>query len=516
MPALPGISAPLAAFPYDRTAGSRSGLGFLIEASVADEQSADVWDLAVLGAGAAGLFAAIRAAESERRVVLIEKNRRPGVKILISGGTRCNLTNARGLRSLRCVSGPIDPAFDTRLVQGAKSIRKAFGVGEAFLGPAAQRQHRALTRRSRLFEAEGLATKVEANGKIFPASDRAVDVLDALLRRFHRSGAVLRCDAPVQGVEPVGDAFRVELPNQAIVAKHVIVAVGGQSYPGCGTTGDGYDIARRFGHTIVPPRPALVPLRVDAEWVPRLKGLTIPDVVATIHDASGSNLLQRREALLFAHFGLTGPAILDVSRAVARYASDDRPFLGLDFLPEQPVEATDRQVQESARSGRRPVVNLVPSGIPRRLAESLVAVAEIPMDRMGPDLAREERRRLVGVVKALRLPVAGTLGFGKAEVTSGGVCLDEVDPRSLESLKHPGLHFAGEVLDLVGLIGGYNFQAAFSTGWLAGETASASIRSAELGALTPTSSSSSRALHPNQARLACFELDSRPWTRAPS
>jgi predicted Rossmann fold flavoprotein len=447
--------------------GGKPGIG----GDVAGEREERDWDVVVLGAGAAGLFAAIRAAECGAQVLLVEKNRKPGVKILISGGTRCNLTNARGLRSLRMVSGPVDPAYDPRLAQGARSIQQAFGAGGAFLGPALRSL--SVDQTVSLFEAEGLPTKVEANGKVFPASDRAVDVLDALLRRFDRSGAALRCNAPVGQVEPRESGFRVSLPDGAIQARRVIVAVGGQSYPGCGTTGDGYSIARRFGHTIVEPRPALVPLRVDAEWVPTLKGLTIPDVVATIHDAAGSKLLQRREALLFAHFGLTGPAILDVSRAVARYAGEGRPELAVDFAPELQAEALERELQQSARIGRRAVVGLLPVCIPRRLAEALIAEANIPVDRMGPELARDERRRILGVVKGLRLPVAGTLGFGKAEVTSGGVSLHEVDPHTLESRKQPGLFFAGEVLDLDGLIGGYNFQSAFSTGWLAGEKAAA-------------------------------------------
>ena len=248
----------------------------------------------------------------------------------------------------------------------------------------------------------------------------------------------------------------------------MIVCVGGLSYPGCGTTGDGFAIARRFGHAIVEPRPALVPIRVDASWVPTLKGLTIPDAQASVIDPTGNSLLERREAILFAHFGLTGPAILDVSRAVARHDGDERLDLALDFAPETRPEAIAAHLQNAGRIGRRPVAALLAETIPRRLAEALLSAAEIPPGRLGPDLARGERKRLVDAVKGLRLPIVGTLGFAKAEVTSGGVDLVEVDSRTLESRLCPGLHFAGEVLDLDGLIGGYNFQAAWSTGWLAG------------------------------------------------
>jgi predicted Rossmann fold flavoprotein len=435
------------------------------------------YDVAVLGAGAAGLMAAARAAERGARVVLLEKNRRAGVKILISGGTRSNVTNARGLRRPESVGGPIDPGFDLAQCRGARAIQQAFGVNGAFLGPSLRRLDVDAT--VRFFEEAGVATKVEANGKIFPASDRAVDVLGALLTRLERSGASLRCLSPAVEVEPFGDGtgdspgFAVRLADATVTAGRVIVTVGGRSYPGCGTTGDGYEIARRLGHSIVEPRPALVPMRVAPEWVADLKGVTLPDVAASVHAADGTLLQERREAVLFAHFGLTGPAILDVSRVVARSDDPGRLTLRLDLIPDVPREELDRAIQTSSRQGRRFAISLLPESVPRRLAECIVLAAGIPRDRMGPDLSRDERHRLVAALKALSLPIRGTLGFEKAEVTSGGVGLDQIDPRTLESRIVPGLHFAGEILDLDGLIGGYNFQAAWSTGWLAGETAAA-------------------------------------------
>jgi len=432
-------------------------------------------DVVVLGAGAAGLVAAFRAADCGARVLLVEKNRRPGVKILMSGGTRCNITNARGLRRLDVVSGPIDPAYDPAQCRGIRAIQQAFGDNGAFLGPALRRLD--VDASVRLFEEAGVATKIEGNGKVFPVSNRATDVLDALVRRLEQSGASLRCLSPAMGIErieaesEVGSGFVVRLSGATIKTRRVIVAVGGLSYPGCGTTGDGYAIARGFGHTVVDTKPALVPLRVAADWVPSLKGLSLPDVVAAVSTARGELLQQRREALLFAHFGLSGPSILDVSRAAAHRVGSEPLVLRLDLLPSISREELDGRLQTSSRQGRRAVVSLLPAELPRRLAECVLSVAAIPSNRIGPDLSREERHRLVTALKGLSLPIVGTLGFEKAEVTSGGVALDEVDPKTLESRLVPGLHFAGEVLDLDGLIGGYNFQAAWSTGWLAGETA---------------------------------------------
>jgi predicted Rossmann fold flavoprotein len=428
-------------------------------------------DVVVLGAGAAGLVAAFRAAERGARVLLVEKNRRPGVKVLMSGGTRCNITNARGLRRLDVVSGPIDPAYDPAQCRGIRAIQQAFGDPGAFLGPALRRLD--VDASVRLFEEAGVATKVEANGKVFPVSDRATDVLDALVRRLERSGAWLRCLSPAIGIERIeaGSGFVVRLSDATITAGRVIVAVGGSSYPGCGTTGDGYAIARRFGHTIVDIKPALVPLRVAADWVPGVRGLSLPDVVAAVSTARGELLQQRREALLFTHFGLSGPSILDVSRAAAHRVGSEPLVLRLDLLPSISREELDGRIQTSSRQGRRAAVTLLPAEIPRRLAECVLSVAAVPANRIGPDLSREERHRLVSTLKWLSLPIVGTLGFEKAEVTSGGVALDEVDPKTIESRLVPGLHFAGEILDLDGLIGGYNFQAAWSTGWLAGESA---------------------------------------------
>ncbi|GIW88762.1 MAG: flavoprotein [Isosphaeraceae bacterium] len=441
--------------------------------------ASDLWDVAVLGAGAAGLLAAIRAAELGARVLILEKNRRPGVKILMSGGTRCNLTNARGLRNLRAVSGPIDPAYDPRLSRGTAAIVEAFGPNGAFLRPALKAFSVDAT--VAFFEANGLSTKIEAQGKIFPTSDRALDVLNVLLRRLDRSGATVRTFAPVIALEPIHDhgppAFRIHTRGDSFLARTAILAVGGQSYPGCGTSGDGYELARRLGHSLVEPRPALVPLRVDQDWVASLSGVSVPDVQAQILDPAGHRLDHRREAILLTHTGLSGPAILDVSRIPAR--RDEPLQLELDWLPDLPRPRLDHDLATAARSGRARVANLIPPAIPRRLADALLLHAAIPPDRVGPELSRDERQRLVTALKALRLNITGTLGFAKAEVTSGGIPLPEINPATLESRIQPGLFLCGEILDLDGRIGGYNFQAAWSTGWLAGQHAATVSRLAQ-------------------------------------
>jgi predicted Rossmann fold flavoprotein len=404
------------------------------------------YDAIIIGAGAAGLMAAIHAGERGRRVLLLEKGKKPGVKILMSGGTRCNITHDCDARGIIAAFGP-----------NGKFLHSAL----AALGPRQTVE---------FFEAEGVQTKVEDTGKVFPVSDRAVDVLDALLRRLGRAGVRLVLNEPVREVLPHPEGgFRVVTSSRIVTAAKVLVTTGGRSYPGCGTTGDGYGFAAAFGHTIVPQRPALVPLTVQVPWVAALRGVTLPDVNLKVLGADGKPLTVRRGSMLFAHFGLTGPAPLDVSRAVSSHRDPASLCLELDLLPGEAEAAFDEFVRtETLANGRQLLAVTLSSKLPRRLADQLVVLSDMPADRKSAALAKQDRQKLVAAVKRLRVPVKGTLGFEKAEVTAGGVSLDEVDSRTMQSKKAPGLYLAGEVLDLDGWIGGYNFQSAWSTGWLAG------------------------------------------------
>jgi predicted Rossmann fold flavoprotein len=421
---------------------------------------ADSYEVVVVGAGAAGLLAATRAAERGRRTLLLEKNRKPGVKILMSGGTRCNITHATDRRGIVEAFGAQGPFLHSALA--------ALGPDELVA----------------MLEALGVATKVEETGKVFPVSDRALDVQQALLRMLADSGAELALGEPVTSIDRDGDGYQLTTPHRAVRAEKLIVTVGGQSYPGSGTTGDGYAWAKSLGHKIVPPRPALVPLTSNERWVQELKGVTIPDVrvhVSTPESEPGrlgpgestrlGEPATRRGSFLFTHFGLSGPAPMDASRAITA-----RPNAGwqaiCDFLPATSEQQLTAQLaEETAQRGKRGVLNLVSQWTPRRLAESLFARAGVPQDRRAAELSRGERTALVDALKRTAIPISGSLGFKKAEVTAGGIPLDEVDSRTMQSKLAPNLHFAGEILDVDGPIGGYNFQAAFSTGWLAGERA---------------------------------------------
>ncbi len=291
------------------------------------------WDAVIVGAGAAGLLAAIRAAERGRRTLLLEKNTKPGVKILMSGGTRCNLTHAT------------DRA----------GIVEAFGSQGKFLYSALA----ALSPQQvvELFEAEGVRTKVEETGKIFPESDRALDVLEALLRRLRRTDCTLALGEPLEELKPVADGFELRTPLRQIWTEKLLVTTGGQSYPGCGTTGDGYRWAADLGHTIVPPRPALVPVTIDLPWVRELQGVTIPDVELRVVEPAAPGgkdrlLTRRRGSFLFTHFGLSGPAPLDVSREISGHPEPRKLVLVCDFLPAMSETALVEWFAQQAAGGR--------------------------------------------------------------------------------------------------------------------------------------------------------------------
>lgn len=418
------------------------------------------WEVVVVGAGAAGLLAAVRAAERGRRTLLLEKNRKPGAKILMSGGTRCNITHATDRH------GIVD----------------AFGRQGRFL-------HSALAALSpadlvALIEAEGVPTKVEATGKIFPASDKAGDVLAALLRRLNRSGCKLALGEALLELTRSDDALQLTTSERILSAEKVIVTTGGQSYPGCGTSGDGYRWLAALGHRIIPPRPALTPVTTSAPWVALLRGVTIPDVAVRVmvredgrfHDQQPSGrltgkptyLAEARGSFLFTHFGLSGPAVLDVSRAITGHRDPRTLLLECDFLPTVPADDFDENLRhQCAADGKKHVSGIIARQLPRRLVEALLDQVGLANLRAA-ELSKKQRRRLTIALKQTRVAISGTQGFKKAEVTAGGVTLDEVDSRTMQSKLVPNLFLAGEILDLDGPIGGYNFQAAFSEAWLAG------------------------------------------------
>jgi predicted Rossmann fold flavoprotein len=325
------------------------------------------------------------------------------------------------------------------------------------------------------FHALGVATVEEPFEKIFPASGRARDVRDALEGWARGAGVTIRCDAPVAGLERVGDAWRVRLTSgEALACRTLFVCPGGRSYAKSGTTGDGYAWLDALGLPVVAPAPALVPLTSPAAWVHELAGIALPDVDVRLLDATAKVTAQRPRPLLFTHRGVSGPGAMDVSESVAR-APDAGWTLALDLLPAVTRESLRERFL--ARTEATGLANFLTRGfdvpLPRRLVDAVLASVAADAGASEPPwkLARTVRHELVEALKGLRVPVDGTLGYDAAEVTAGGLALPAVDPGSMRVRDAPGLHVFGELLDLTGPIGGFHFQSAFACAEVAASAA---------------------------------------------
>lgn len=423
------------------------------------------YDVIVVGAGAAGLFAAGQAAAGGSRTLLLEKMNRPGRKLLISGKGRCNVTNTTPLDEFLAHFGP-----------NGRFLRSAFA---AFFAPELV-----------AFLAElGVPTVEERGGRVFPASGAAQDVLDGLLRWTRAEGVtvephaavtrLLVAEGRVAGVEVAPAEVKASragpartLPRRSYHAPAVIVATGGASYAGTGSTGDGYRLAAAVGHTIVPIRPALIPLETAGDTAARLQGLSLKNVSVTLW-AGGKKRAEAFGEMLFTHFGVSGPVILTLSGgAVDALIAGQRVEIGIDLKPALDERKLDeRLLRDLDAHGKQQFNTLLKALLPRKLIPVCVDQVRIPGERPAHQITARERTRLRLWLKDFRLTVTRHRPQNEAIVTAGGVALGEVDPRTMASRIVPGLYFAGEVLDLNADTGGYNLQAAFSTGWLAGRSA---------------------------------------------
>jgi predicted Rossmann fold flavoprotein len=417
-------------------------------------------DIAIVGAGAAGLWAAARAARAGRDVLLFEKTPRTGTKVLASGGTRCNLTTT------------LDPHAAAEL----------FGPnGARFLAPAL----RALSPqdlRARFAEL-GVETVEAPLDKVFPETGRARDVRDALEREARAAGARIVCGAPALAIDRLDRGWSVELgAGGEVSCRRLILCPGGSSYPRTGTTGDGYRWLETLDLPVVEPVPALVPLTSPARWVHELTGIALQDVIARLRDGERRSCGTRRRPVLFTHRGVSGPAAMDLSAHVARAEAGARRrgeptpahTLELDLLPASPRESLrDLLIEAAGRPSAPTLSRVLAPNLPRRLVRAVARQAELAdEDPRVNGLDRAARHRLVEGLKALAIPIDGTLGFDFAEVTAGGLALTHVDPGTMRVRGCDGLYACGEILDLAGPIGGLNFQAAFATAELAARDAS--------------------------------------------
>jgi predicted Rossmann fold flavoprotein len=403
-------------------------------------------DVLVIGAGAAGLLAAVSAARHGARARLVDRRRKFGAKILISGGTRCNVTNVEVRETDFNAASP--PFVRTVLRQFPPERARA------------------------LFEEHGVALKLEPTGKYFPVSDSARDVLAGLVAAVSRAGATLERERLVTAVRRDGDRFVATGDTEPIEARTVVLCTGGLSYPETGSDGTGYEIARAFGHRVERTSPALTPLTAAGAPHAALSGVTL-DAELTLW-VDDRKAFARTGSLLFTHTGYSGPVALDLSRHWLRrgWTASRGVRLTASFVPGRSFEEVETAwLGEARRAPGRHAASLLGAWVPNRLAAALVAEAGCATDLALGRATRDERRRVLAALTALALPVTGVAGYRKAEVTAGGVALDEVLARSLESKLCEGLFFAGEILDVDGYIGGFNFQWAWSSGWVAGRSA---------------------------------------------
>ena len=397
------------------------------------------YDTVIVGAGPAGLFCAIHAAVPDSRVLILEKNPAPGAKLNLSGTGQCNITHDGDIR-----------AFFSR-----------YGSHGQFLKPALLSFTN--TALIRFFEERGLAFETMPGGKIFPKSRNAWDITSLLVRECEVAGASLVCGEPVRKVEYADPGFRIHSAARSFFARYLVLATGGSSYPKTGSTGDGYRIAAALGHTIAEIGPALSPLIIDQFPFSTLAGMTFPALPFTVW-RNGRKIADETGDVLVTHTGLSGPGILDSSRDIR--ARDE---IRLAFAGTVRRDALEHEILTGiARSPSKTIKSLVAGlGIPERLARLLPERAGIPADSTGAHLTAAGRNHLIGMLTECPLVVSAVGDFSVAMVTRGGVALDEVNPKTMESRVVPGLFFAGEVLDIDGDTGGFNLQAAFSTGYCA-------------------------------------------------
>jgi predicted Rossmann fold flavoprotein len=410
-------------------------------------------DLCVVGGGAAGLATAIFAARTLRarpskgagpgRVVLLDGAKSLGAKILVSGGGRCNVTNVHVDASDFWRSGS----------PFVRQVLRAFPVPETIA----------------FFESIGVALKEEPLGKLFPVTNKSRTVLDALIGEARRLDIEIRTSCRVHGLERDVFGFSIETSAGPVRAARVVLATGGLSLPKTGSDGFGYALAREQGHTIVPPVPALEPLVLSGEFHAPLSGIAHE---ATIRiSRPGEKAVEIRGSLLWTHFGISGPLALNASRFVRRARAEGKTAaINLSFVPDLSAEAVDQQLIEAASDRPRHHVATEVArafGIVQAVASRLTATA-VGQDEALSRLTKEKRRALVRALTALPLDVVDGRGYSFAEVTSGGVALDEVNPKTMGSRLVPGLYFVGEILDVDGRIGGFNFQWAWATARVAG------------------------------------------------
>jgi len=406
------------------------------------------FDVIVVGAGPAGILAAGSAAEGDCKVLLLEKMRQEGRKLLITGKGRCNVTNNAEVGE-----------FVKHVYPNGRFLRSAFGH---FFSPDILH----------LLQRYGVECTCERGGRYFPASNKSADVLSALLAWVNELQVEIRCGERVEKLLIEEQSIKGVLTNgRSVRAKKVILATGGKSYPATGSNGEGYELARAAGHKIGRVRPALVPLETQGGVAQKLQGLNLKNVRATVW-VDGKKSGEDFGEMIFTHFGLSGPIILTLSRIVVdALHKKSKVEVSIDLKPaldEQKLDA--RLLRDLDEAGKKQIVNLFKNWLPSSMIPVFLELLGINPEKEGHQVSAKERRRIRNLMKDLRFPVSHHRSFKEAIITAGGIPTSEIYPKTMESKLVSGLFFAGEMIDVDAETGGYNLQIAYSTGWLAGKT----------------------------------------------
>ncbi len=406
------------------------------------------FDIAVIGGGPAGMMAAGRAAELGAKVVLIEKNEILGKKLLITGKGRCNFThNEFDIRKFAEKFGR-----NGRFLYGALAL---FGVGEVI----------------DFFESRGVKSRVEQGDRVFPEKGNAQDILNVLIKYLAEGKVNILLNSEVTGFkQEKGKISQVLLRDRQISADKYIICAGGKAYPQTGSTGDGYQWAEQLGHTVITPVPALNPVKTSEDWVKELQGLSLKNVSLKLFQNSKKQD-ERFGEMLFTHFGVSGPIVMDMSKNIGALLKNGPVKLILDLKPALDFKKLDKRIQRDFQEFKgRMFKNSLKGLLPLSMIPVIIKLSGIEPEKKVDYISREERNKLVHLLKELELTPTGLLGFKWSVVTNGGVALKEVNPNTMGSKKIENLYFAGEILDLDGPSGGYNLQECWSTGYLAGQS----------------------------------------------
>lgn len=408
------------------------------------------FDTIVIGGGPAGLMAAGQAAAVGERVLLVEKNASLGEKLLLAGKRRCNITNAESDTT----------AFLSRYGENGRFLFSAFSQ----MGPAQTIE---------FFNRIGIRTVVERGGRIFPAEGGGQRVLDALLILCKKGGVRILRNSPVRTLKMRnGRIERIVTAIEELEADRYIVATGGKSYPRTGSTGDGYRFAAQAGHTIVEPIPALVPVKTQETWVKLARGYNLRNVRLSVL-VEGQKVDERFGEMEFTNFGVSGPIVMDLSSRIPEWMAQGSVRFSLDLKPALDLHTLrDRVDRDFRKHGDRLFAGALRDLVPGPLIPLILELSDVPSDKPAPYVSPEEKAELAGLLKNIVLTVNGLWSFNHAIVTRGGVSLKEIDPGTMRSKLCENLHLAGEVLDLNGPSGGFNLQVCWSTGYVAGHTAS--------------------------------------------